>query len=623
MDDNETISVIETAYTALTSGGGDPDSIKIGARNNARDAATIQGMHDLANELGAKCPVPEAGYEPKALSIEDTLVSFGGEVKALGDGKVGGQLVRFTTMADLDLTGDFFAPETDYGSLMTADVYYNHGLDAKMGKRRIGSGKLTRDELGYWIEAQLNMRDDYEKAIYQMAADGKLGWSSGTAGHLVERQTEGKGNRILAWPLGLDASLTPTPAEPRNIAVPLKSLMPVTSPDAGLPAEQPTVDQIIVTPVTPLPASKGDARMDEAERKEMDEIKAEIAAMKAAPPVNAGGVAHKAPGVLKLGVGDTELKATAHFIRTGDNSGLKQVNADAMKASNAIEVNITTTAQGLEFVPTGHYAGIIARRDPAMLAPKLGVMKVPGVGTTVLVPVDGEADGEFIATAEGSAQDLDFAATDDVHMTLAKYTKKIVLSQEIMEDTDFNLMTFIENFVGRGLAKTHNAMLVTAASSTTSLKTFATASTIAFGSFEDMVYGADIASYLDDSGSVAWVTSGPNYAYATKIVTASPRAYTENPLGGLVNPAAGGAGLVGFPVYFSNKVTSIAASAKSFFFGNWSYMGYRDGGAMQFLRDPYSNANLGELVLRYYFRAVYAALQTEAIGYGVHPTNTA
>ena len=44
--------------------------------------------------------------------------------------------------------------------------------------------------MGVWVEGILNMRDDYEKALYNLAKQGKLGWSSGTASHLVEREKE-------------------------------------------------------------------------------------------------------------------------------------------------------------------------------------------------------------------------------------------------------------------------------------------------------------------------------------------------------------------------------------------------------------------------------------------------
>lgn len=161
-----------------------------------------------------------------------SLVWQGAECKALGGGKVGGYLVRFSGADEPDLTGEFFDARTDYGPQTTTPVLYNHGYDPVLGKRSIGAGTLKADDVGIWIEAQLEQRDAYEKAIYRMAEQGKLGWSSGTAMHLV--QYEGK--RIASWPLGLDASLTPTPAEPRNSAMPLKAWL-TTVPALEVEAE--------------------------------------------------------------------------------------------------------------------------------------------------------------------------------------------------------------------------------------------------------------------------------------------------------------------------------------------------------------------------------------------------
>lgn len=170
----------------------------------------------------------------------DTLIHFGEAVKSLPDGKVGGYLVRFSASGDPDLAGDFFTKETDFGVDWDEDgggvksaVYYAHGLDKTLGKRRIApTATLKMDDVGVWVETQLHKRDKYEEAIDEMARKGKLGWSSGTAPHLVEREAEGKAFKILSWPLGLDASLTPTPCEPRNAAsvVPIKSLPTLLNP---------------------------------------------------------------------------------------------------------------------------------------------------------------------------------------------------------------------------------------------------------------------------------------------------------------------------------------------------------------------------------------------------------
>lgn len=174
-------------------------------------------------------PVPGG----KSVDTDDILIEYGDAVKALGEGKVGGYLVRFTAPNDLDLDGDYFNKSTDYDldedTPTKSRLYYHHGLDEVIGKRKIGKGQLHTDDVGVWIEAQLSMRDEYEKAIYAMAEQGKLGWSSGTASHLVETEQQGKARWIRTWPLGMDASLTPTPAEPRNTVIPLKSMNHIKS----------------------------------------------------------------------------------------------------------------------------------------------------------------------------------------------------------------------------------------------------------------------------------------------------------------------------------------------------------------------------------------------------------
>lgn len=158
--------------------------------------------------------------------IADTCLVFGEAVKALSDdGKVGGYLVRYGSETDTDASDmrDYFTSACDFDmpeGTKSSSVYYQHGLDPTLKRRKIGTAQIKTDDVGVWVEAQLNLRDDYEKAIFQMAKDGKLGWSSGTAPHLIEREAKANGaNEIKAWPLGLDASLTPNPAEPRNGAI--------------------------------------------------------------------------------------------------------------------------------------------------------------------------------------------------------------------------------------------------------------------------------------------------------------------------------------------------------------------------------------------------------------------
>lgn len=152
------------------------------------------------------------------------LVHLGGAVKALGNGRVAGHLVRFSTRKATDLARDFFTSETDFDieSGHQSTIYFDHGQDPTLKKLKLGTAVLTFDSAGVYVEGQLDMALPEAQRLYGLAEQKKLGWSSGTASHLVERKTEGDARRIVRWPLGLDASLTHTPCEWRNDAHALK-----------------------------------------------------------------------------------------------------------------------------------------------------------------------------------------------------------------------------------------------------------------------------------------------------------------------------------------------------------------------------------------------------------------
>ena len=146
---------------------------------------------------------------------------IGGAVKSDRLGHVKGYLVRFGTPEAVDLEGDYFGPETDFGfpvkagSRVPLNLYYHHGMDQKVGRKSIGTGYVKMDETGLWYEAQIDMADEYGRMIAKLAKEGKMGFSSGAAGHLVERKSTGMASQIVRWPIA-EASITPTPAEWRN-----------------------------------------------------------------------------------------------------------------------------------------------------------------------------------------------------------------------------------------------------------------------------------------------------------------------------------------------------------------------------------------------------------------------
>ena len=151
----------------------------------------------------------------------DLLTVYSDAIKSDRLGSVKGYLVRFGSPDATDLEGDYFTPQTDFGFPIKAgervplNVYYHHGMDKFVGKKSIGTGFVKMDETGLWYEAQLDMADEYGSMIAKLCKQGKMGYSSGAAGHMVERKSVGKASEITRWCIA-EASITPTPAEYRN-----------------------------------------------------------------------------------------------------------------------------------------------------------------------------------------------------------------------------------------------------------------------------------------------------------------------------------------------------------------------------------------------------------------------
>lgn len=322
-----------------------------------------------------------------------------------------------------------------------------------------------------------------------------------------------------------------------------------------------------------------------------------------------------------------EERAAAQYIRTGDRSGLRDVGTSvdgeyAMQfllpgAKRAVDstMNITTAADGGSVVPTGFAGAIAARRNEIRIADRLGVRRVPGQGTTVDFPYENADPNPLAATAEqddAHAQNYqrDAVVFGKKSFTLVKKSKKLEITEELLDDEDAGLLSFISDHIGRALGITHNAMLLTeVAANGTALKTFAAAAAIAAGEPEDLVYNDTLSYYLDDGGNCGWVMRPTTFG-AIASLTGNARLYAGLNLG----PRS----LVEYPVVYSNSAAAIGASAKSVYFGNWFYVGMREDPALRLIRDPFSTDGL--VILKYSFRAVYGVLIAGAIGYGVHPS---
>ena len=527
-----------------------------------------------------------------------------------------------------DMDGECFTEQTDIvlkiGDKRPVTYYHGFGPDDPQEKQTppviIGEATYTgKDARGHWFDLAL---DDEEELALRLLAAGVEGVkaSSGAVSHLVRKSA---GGIIDVWPVG-ELALFDTNEwrKPANEFAVIEAKAEVFT--EAIPEVEETVDAVedeaeAITIKTLLPDQE-EIKMEDMEKEVVQEqpveekidLKAEMEKVRKSIVDELRSERGEAKGSFTVisSVGEKdEMKGFMHYIRTGqENSTMR-----ALKASNDTDMNIGTAEDGQYLVPTGHYQNVITRRDESALWSRLGVTEIPGVGTTVNVPYDDEADGEFVVATETQEFDDDAPATGRKQMTLKKYAKIIRISHELLRDEDSRLESFLANWVGRGMAKTHNDLLITEVETNgTALKTFASATAVALGEMEDMVFQSDMVSYLD-GGSAAWVMSGPSYAKIASI-KGDALTYAQTPQGKFRES------ILGFPVYFTNKADTIGASKKSLFFGDWSQVGVRNGAGLQLIRDPYTRARYGQIELVYLFDVVYGVLNAEAIGYGIHPS---
>jgi len=147
---------------------------------------------------------------------------LGGSIKSAPDGKISGWLLRFHDGTQTDLHGEYFTKSTDFGVVFDekgeakTKVLYHHGLDSAIGDKVYVDGQLKMFDEGVWIDSQLDLSNKYQKAVSRLFS--VLGWSVGTAKHMIKTVKHANGaTEILRFPLGLDASLTPIPADPTTL----------------------------------------------------------------------------------------------------------------------------------------------------------------------------------------------------------------------------------------------------------------------------------------------------------------------------------------------------------------------------------------------------------------------
>lgn len=559
----------------------------------------------------------------------DELIAIGDEVKATkldnGDVRLGGYLVRFADDTTPDLTGDYFTKNTDLGDADQSLGWFNHRMPVTFEGKRIRYKEqlpiveLTKDNVGVFAEIVIGARNEYERTIAELGMKGKLSWSSGTAPHLVERKSVNNAKEITIWKLGLDASLTPTPAEPRstNNLVTIKSLMEHN--------EMETNEKVVDVKSEVAEAIKAALAIRDAELKaEADKQAAIKSAEEAGYQKAIKDVAdRKAPAFnTKTELGFSEEKdavpAFKHWLQSGQvNGGL--ITPDSSYSNIKAAFNVTTGATGGYLVPDPLYNQIIAKRNLASWARILPTQKFVTDADHLLIPVEATSHTAFVLTAESAAYNENEGTLGQVDLKLYKYTKEVRVTEEFINNQATNFDSWLVNALGRAEAVTENTAFTTGTGTGQPLGVAATGGSTAANTTAttDIILPSELTAFAGYLGAGYNVPSECGFLMANvtkwylRGVTSSAGAFVwGNTPGGDIQTD----NLMGYQVAIDDDLDPYTtASAKMIIFGNWGYYGIVEKPGMIVQRNPYLYMASGQVGI---FASIFrggSTLQAEAL----------
>lgn len=551
------------------------------------------------------------------------LIAIGDEVKATkldnGDVRLGGYLIRFADDSTPDLTGDYFTKNTDFGEANQSLGWFNHRMPVEFEGKRIRHKEqlpiveLTKDNIGVFAEIVIGARNEYERTIAELGMKGKLSWSSGTAPHLVERKSVKNAQEITLWKLGLDASLTPTPAEPRstNNLVTIKSLMEHNEMDTN--EIKSAVDEAVKSAL----AAKAEADKAEAEKLAAIKSAEEAGYQKAIKDV----ADRKAPAFnTKTELGFSEEKdavpAFKHWLGTGQTNGGLIKPDSTWEAKSAFNAGVTSAATGGYLVPDPMYNQIIAKRNIQSFIRQLPYQSFVTPSDHILVNVEDTSATAFVATAELAAYDENEPTFAQKDIILYKYTKAVRATEEFMSYNNSNFDAWLMDVFARAESTLENTIFLTGNGTTQpqGVLTGATSGNVVTTSA--VLVPADVSALIGKlgagynvQGQTGLVMQNATKWYLKGLPTNAAFAFSPTPND-----------FFGQPVVINDNMSAytVASSAgKSMLFGNWNYYGVAEKPGMMVQRNPYLYMATGEIGI---FASVFrggAVLQSEAFYHSV------
>ena len=657
------------------------DEIKTGNRNNTDDRARIRQVRAKAREIdaltlelepndsdetmeqqiiaahdgkgmrfkvltaptGERAPIPQEAT--KRLKAYDEYTDPG--YKVLGvpfGGPVSGR----------DATGEAFHAGTDIwlkvGDEVNLTYYHGFGPDSMDAWQEqpvlIGRAKyIGTDERGHWFDPRLDEGEPLARRV--MVAPENVRASSGAVGHLVRM---GESGMIDVWPVGelalFDTNEWRRPAN--EYAITESKSAEVTMTEDAVQADDaktaPVQGEAAVTDIdNPVTETLEEFTMDENEIKALiaDGIKAGMDEVKAA--VSAELTPDKLGGILTSGKAPEHLK-TANL---GDPDPVQDFNEWVVTGKGKIKAHTVmaelsdgrggkvkaalqegTDSEGGYLVPADYLNRIIEKRSEMSLLSRLGVQTYSTDRDQFTFPTEGTSMTAFTIVAEeadmsAAENEPTFGSAGTPPVTLYKFKKLIKISEELDEDYNTGLSSFLSSAIGRAWALTENYYVQIGSGSSapqgafvggTAGLTLDSASAIGAAEVPELIGKLKIP-YRDRAVLVMNRTTG---AYLSGLFGTSGFSFHTPPASQIW---ANGEDLgIGYPVILTENAAAIGGGYKSMLFGNFDFYGWVTNRSLKVRRLVELYAQTGQIGLMASFRAGGAVLQAEAFQYATHPT---
>lgn len=576
-------------------------------------------------------------------------------IKAVEDGDAW-KLMVLGAPYGWDKDGERFTEKTnfmlDIGESRPA-IYF-HGLNTNANgvmETPEVIGKATavkRDEQGLWFEVILDKANKFAKRVWDAAKRGIAKASSGAINHLVRDEPDGT---ISVWPIGelslIDEGLYRHPANPRAVAMPIKSLFEsaeleipqafseadeakgAVSDEAGKTFD--TVEELVkeiemdeidnkamidaaVKAALEAVEAKAKAEKDEAEK--VAAIKAEAKKeaeeeFKKAAEDSAikGGFSTKK--VSSLGLKDDAMKSFMRYVRYGDEVAAKAALQEG------------TTTEGGFAVPNDFLEEFIAKRNNISPVRQAGVRVLQTNRDYLDIAVEDTSTTTFVRTAEEGALDENEPTMAQVQVTVHTWTKTARLSNQFLEDDAANVEAFLLNdfaekaamtearYVLNGTGTNQHKGIMALTSTECNWLDFDSTGNITADEIPELLYKLK-SQYRKDA---VWFMHNDIEGYLRKIRDASWFAF--QPVVNLADGITQWNSLLGRPLFNENNMTSsLATGNQVIMVGSLAYYALVERKGLTVVRDPYTRSGYLQTDIHAHFRQGGAPLQAEAFAIG-------